>query len=75
MEQFYSNKMIIIFLILFPAHSVTVSRIPSTGTPPIRRLYPVSVYFKNSIYTFGGQGSDIGNLNELNRFDLANNMW
>lgn len=63
------------YILLITSFAATVTRIPETGTPPVRRLYSLSVNFKNNLYTFGGNSSITGNLNDLHIFSPEYNIW
>ena len=57
------------------ASNITVNRIPSTGTPPPRRLYAVSVYFQGNIYFFGGMNTSGESINEFHAFQVQTEVW
>ena len=62
---------IILFALYFTsASNTTVTRIPSTGTPPTRRLYPVGTYLNGKFYTFGGKNTSGKLVNTLHAFHL-----
>ena len=66
---------LLLSLYLATASNVTVNRIPSTGTPPDRRLYAECVYLLRKLYYFGGQSASGDIMNQLHIFHVDTELW
>ncbi|KAL6075714.1 Nitrile-specifier protein 5 [Balamuthia mandrillaris] len=61
-------------LLTFDTRTNTWSKLASTSRTPAPRSYHCSVALGKDVYVFGGCGQS-GRMNDLWRFDTANNVW